>query len=202
MVIIKKTRNSKWWWGCREKEPLFTVGGNVHWCSQYGGQHVLSGQVVSDSLRPHGLYPARLLCPWDSPGKHTGVGCHFLLQGIFPTQGLNPSLLRLLHWQVGSLPPTPPGKPPEISMEVPQRIRNSTTIWSNSLSSGYIYLKTIKSVSWRDICTTMFIAASFTIAEIWRQPKCLSAGEWIKQCDSIIYHTHTYTPKGKTFSYE
>ena len=37
-------------------------------------------------LQPHGLQPARLLCPWDSPGKITGVGCHFLLQGIFPTQ--------------------------------------------------------------------------------------------------------------------
>ena len=34
----------------------------------------------------------RLLCPWDSPGKNTGVGCHFLLQGIFLTQGSNPSL--------------------------------------------------------------------------------------------------------------
>ena len=36
---------------------------------------------------------ARLLCPWDSPGKNTGVGCHALLQGIFPTQGSNPGLL-------------------------------------------------------------------------------------------------------------
>ena len=36
---------------------------------------------------------ARLLCPWDSPGKNTGVGCHFLLQGIFPTQESNPGLL-------------------------------------------------------------------------------------------------------------
>ena len=35
--------------------------------------------VVSDSVRPHGLQPTRLLCPWDSPGKNTGVGCHFLL---------------------------------------------------------------------------------------------------------------------------
>ena len=34
-----------------------------------------------------GLQPSRLLCPWTSPGKNTGVGCHFLLQGIFPTQG-------------------------------------------------------------------------------------------------------------------
>ena len=44
---------------------------------------------------------ARLLCPWDSPGKNTGVGCHALLQGIFWTQGLN---LGLLHWQADSLP--------------------------------------------------------------------------------------------------
>ena len=51
-----------------------------------------SHSVVSDSLRPHGLQPTRLLRPWDFPGKRTGVGCHFLFQGIFPTQGLNPGL--------------------------------------------------------------------------------------------------------------
>ena len=55
--------------------------------------------------------PAGLLCLWDSPGKNTGVGCHTLLPQIFPTQGLNPHLLRLLHQQGGSLPLTPPGKP-------------------------------------------------------------------------------------------
>ena len=47
--------------------------------------------VVSNSMRPHG--PIRLLCPWNSPGKNTGVSCHSLLQGIFLTQGLNPGLL-------------------------------------------------------------------------------------------------------------
>ena len=41
-------------------------------------------------LWPHGLKPTRLLCPWHSPGKNTGVGCHSLLQGIFLIQGLNP----------------------------------------------------------------------------------------------------------------
>ena len=41
---------------------------------------------------PHRRQPARLPCPWDSPGKNTGVGCYFLLQEIFPTQGLNPGL--------------------------------------------------------------------------------------------------------------
>ena len=53
---------------------------------------------------------AMLLSPWDTPGKDTGVGCHSLLQGIFPTQGSNPHFLHLLHWQVGSLPLAPPGK--------------------------------------------------------------------------------------------
>ena len=47
----------------------------------------------------------------DSPGKNTGVGCHALLQGIFLTQGSNPSLLCLLHWQSGFLPLGPNGKP-------------------------------------------------------------------------------------------
>ena len=46
-----------------------------------------------DSLRTHGLYCTSVLCSWDSPGKNTGVGSHSLLQGIFPTQGLNLGLL-------------------------------------------------------------------------------------------------------------
>ena len=56
---------------------------------------------VSDSLQPHGLYPFRLLCPWNFPGKTTGADCHFLLQGIFLIQGSNLSLA-YLHWQVDS----------------------------------------------------------------------------------------------------
>ena len=54
----------------------------------------VSRSVVPESLWPHGLQPSRLLCPWDFPGKDTGVGCHFFLQGIFPIQGSN---LGLLH---------------------------------------------------------------------------------------------------------
>ena len=61
--------------------------------------------VVSDSLRPHVLEPTRLcLCPWNFPGKNTGIGCYFPLQGIFPTQGPDPRLLGLLHWQASSFP--------------------------------------------------------------------------------------------------
>ena len=53
----------------------------------------VSHSAVSNSLRPHGLQPARLLCPWNSLGKNTRVGCHSLLQEIFPTQGSNPGIL-------------------------------------------------------------------------------------------------------------
>ena len=53
----------------------------------------------------------RLLHPWNFLGKSTAVGCHFLLQGIFLSQGLNMHLLHLLHWQTGSSPLAPPGKP-------------------------------------------------------------------------------------------
>ena len=59
------------------------------------------------TLRPCGLQPTGFLCPWDFPGKNTAVGCHFRLQGIFPTQGSNPHLLRLLNWQEDSLPLRP-----------------------------------------------------------------------------------------------
>ena len=59
---------------------------------------------------PWGAAGQELLCPWNFPGKNTGVGCQFLLQGIYSTQGWNLRLLRLLHWQVDSLPLAPPGK--------------------------------------------------------------------------------------------
>ena len=65
--------------------------------------HSQSHSNVSDSLRPHGLQPAKLLCPWDFPGKNTGVGFHFLLQGIFSNPGTNLHLLScrqiLYHWE-------------------------------------------------------------------------------------------------------
>ena len=51
-----------------------------------------------------GTIVSRPPCPGDSPGKNTGVGCHLLLQGVFPTQGSNLYLLHLVRWQVDSLP--------------------------------------------------------------------------------------------------
>ena len=51
--------------------------------------------LQSQTHTAYGMQPTRLLCPWDSPGKNTGGGCHALLQGIFLTQGSNPCLLHL-----------------------------------------------------------------------------------------------------------
>ena len=59
-------------------------------------------------LRPYGLKPARLLCPWAFPGTNTRVGCHALLQGIFPNPGIKPRSPAL---QAHSLPSELPGKP-------------------------------------------------------------------------------------------
>ena len=61
----------------------------------------ISSLLTADSLQPHELQPTRLLYPWSSPGKNTGVRCHFLLQRIFLTQGMEPRSPTL---QADSLP--------------------------------------------------------------------------------------------------
>ena len=71
-------------------EPCFSF--LVSSFSGFGISMCASRSVVSDSLWPHGLWPTRLLCPWDSPGKDTEMGCKLLLQGIFLTNGSNLSL--------------------------------------------------------------------------------------------------------------
>ena len=67
-----------------------------------------SGPTLCD---PMDYIACKATLSMEFPGKNTGVGCHVLIQGIFPTQGSNPCLLCLLHWQMGFLPPVPPGKP-------------------------------------------------------------------------------------------
>ena len=92
--------------------PIYVVRPSIRFwscgvCGQLEWVHA-GRSVMSSFLWPMGCSPTRLLCPWDSPGQNTGVGSHPLLQGVFPTQGLNPGLL---HWQSDSLPCEPPGKP-------------------------------------------------------------------------------------------
>ena len=106
----QNSTNNKCWRGCGKRESYRTVGGNVNWCSHYGEQY--GGDVVQSlscigMLVFHVQQCTRILFPWNFPGKNTRVGCHFHLQGIFPTQGSNPYLLHC-RWfpalQVDSLP--------------------------------------------------------------------------------------------------
>ena len=93
--------------GKRNGNPLqcscleYPRDGGAWWAAVYG---VTKSQTwlkqLSSSSR---LQPIRLFCPWDFPGKNTGVGFHFLLQGISPTQRSNLHFLCLLHCQVDSL---------------------------------------------------------------------------------------------------
>ena len=107
---------------------------------------VRAHSVLSHSSQPHGLQPIRLLYPWNFPCKNIGVGCHFLLQGIFPTQGLNPHLLGFLHWQADPLTTPPPGKPTTennlAQYPVVLRLRNPTLAsWiSKNVMCGCILL--------------------------------------------------------------
>ena len=85
----------------------------------------------------------RLLCPWDFPGKNTGVGC------CFPNQGSNP-----------------------VSRIAGRRF----TVWATREA-----LYPEGTVIEKDTCTPVFIAALFTIARMWKQPRCPSGDEWIKK---------------------
>ena len=111
MTVIKKDSIKCWWergktrtykhcsWQCKMVQPIWkTIP-----CE--------SCSVVSNSSWPHGLQPARVLCPWNSPGQNTGVGSHSLLQGIFPTQGSNPGILHC-RWILFTIKAT--GKPKKI----------------------------------------------------------------------------------------
>ena len=93
----------------------------------------------------HGLYPARLLCPWDFPGKNTEVGCHFFLQGIFLTQGSNKCLLCPLHWQADSLPLVPSGKPAGLR-------RCGITFWGFLKAQPELLTATHMEQCWINIC--------------------------------------------------
>ena len=103
---------------------------------QYPACCCLVAKSCPTLLRPHGLQPARLLCPQHFLGKNTGVSSHFLLQGVFPTQGSN---LYLLHWQEGSLPLSHQG--------------------SHSLVYSYHYLRAISRFSHVQLFATLWTVA-------------------------------------------
>ena len=75
------------------------------------GRAYMIRSVVPNSLRPHGLQPTRLLCPWDFPVKNTGVGCHFLLQGDLSNPGIKHASLVSPALAGGFFTAVLPGKP-------------------------------------------------------------------------------------------
>ena len=72
---------------CLAAEPSTILCRRHFWASVHCVVCMCSVAQLCPVLRPQGLQPARLLCPWDPPGENTGVAGHALLQGIFPTQG-------------------------------------------------------------------------------------------------------------------
>ena len=149
---------------------------------------MFSHQIVSNSLWPHGLQPIRLLCPWDFPGKNTGVDSYFLLQGIFLTQGSNllsctgffttvePGKQLLLN------PALPHGR--QILYPLSHQGSPINTIWCCLILYDLavpclgIYLE--KTVIQKDKCTPMFTAL-ITITKMWKQPKRPATEKWIRK---------------------
>ena len=82
--------------------PWTTRGETLHLLRTYTHHCCLVTQPCPTLCNSMACSPPGSSVHGDSPGKDTGVGCHALLQGIFPTQGSNPGLCHLLHWQVGS----------------------------------------------------------------------------------------------------
>ena len=95
---------------------------------------------MSGSLRPHGLEPARLLCPWNFLGKNTGVSFRFLLQGIFLTHGLNPRLFMFLPLSC-HLPHS--ARASQVALVVNNPLANAEDVGDSGLIPG------VGKISWR-----------------------------------------------------
>ena len=129
---------------------------------------------LSDFCDPCGLQPTRFLCPWDYPGKNTGVGCHFLLLGIFLIQESN------LHWQVNFLPLESLGKP-----------ENSTNLFHFPVDSIFLFVISAEEElvgQFMDFhCSCSYRTSQGTIREFCQLPSI--------SIKIIYYHTKKLTSK-------
>ena len=162
--------------------------------------HIYNKSILFIKVNTHTyIYPTRLLSPWISPGKNSGVGYHALLQGIFLTQGLN---LDFLHRQADSLPSEPPGK------------SKNAYVYSYTCGYGYIYILVCMEVqiyspiwSWinslyvfsRDSLLTSILGWFARNKHIWTCENwaiSLVLKHWyilIHLCRQGSAHTHTHT---------
>ena len=111
--------------------------------------------------------PARLLCLWNFPGKYTGVGCHFLLQGIFLTQGSNWHLWCLLHWQADSSPLCYPGRPHHRKSLSHKSGRQKSEIIIINWNQSIVRTIVLQRLLWR-ICSLTLPASG----ECWQHLPC------------------------------
>ena len=131
LCYSKDCKTSRFLWFSRQTTGVgyhFLLQG-IFWprdqtCISYTGRRVHYHWAIWKSCLtlcdPRDCSLPGFLCPWNSPGKNTGLGCHSLLQGIFPTQGLN---LGLLQWQADSWPSDLPGKPLSHLGNLKKRVR-------------------------------------------------------------------------------
>ena len=178
---------------------------------------------MSGSLRPPWTITHHAPLSMGFPRQNTGVGCHFLLQGIFPTQGLNQNLLHLLHWQSDSLPPSHLGSPnyPVLIVWLFSCVWLFATPWTvahqASLSFTSSHLKTVmsKQFSWPGPEQVLNIYMNYMMLIKYSKnrvgpaliPTSWSTGPWILSCcwinteESTICFSGVEARKARPFSF-
>ena len=114
--------------------------------------------VLSSLVIPYSLWPTKFLCPQDSLGKKTWVGCHFLLQGLFPIQGSN---LCLPHWQADSLPFCHLGSPIMWMVETKRQLNDIVKVLEKKKRKENCWPKVLD--QWKYLSEVMGIITSLVI---------------------------------------
>ena len=162
--------------------------------------------VMSNSLRPHGLQPTRLLCPCDSPGKKAGVGCHFLLQRNLPTSGIEPPFPESPALQEDSLPLEPLGKPSrKLTVSLNSIISGADKREGSSLGLTQMY-SFLKLSDIPLYVTTLSICPTFSLPH-WVHTSvlhvCISVLPWtqVHRYHLSRFHTYAFNIKYLSFSF-
>ena len=127
--------------------------------------HAKSLQLCPTLCDPMDCSPPGSSGHGDSPGKNTGLGSCTLLQGIFLTQGLNLCLLSLLHWQVGSLPLVPPGKPARWSIPLEIRPQEVNPLLELEPAPGGLVVR--QPWLWSGLSTCGLCSFSLPCGQLW-----------------------------------